>query len=112
MKLKISLGLVVMSLLLSFTYVEAVTPKSNKKEKTEIKSQGRYRVTAQTRHKYRKNHWVDLIVKGNVASYGNSIYNVSYDDGYGVKRLSHYTDYEYENSYYVFIDSEQYYFTF
>ena len=72
----------------------------------------KYRVTAETRNLYGKNYWVDLIVEGYI-SYGiKSIYGVYYDDGFGLKKVSYYTDYEYENTYYVYIESTKYYFKF
>jgi hypothetical protein len=82
------------------------------KETKIVKTGEKYRVTAKTRNKYGQNYWVDLIVDGNVTSYSSSIYAVYYDDGYGLKQVTYYSDYEYKNSYYVFIDGNSYYFTF
>lgn len=72
----------------------------------------KYRVTARTRNSYGDNYWVDLIVEGNVSHYGNSIYRVYYDDGYGLKMTNYSIDYGYEDSYYVIIDYKTYYFRF
>jgi hypothetical protein len=72
----------------------------------------KYRVTAETRNLYGKNYWVDLVVEGSIIYGTRTIYGVYYDDGFGLKRISHSKDYEYENTYYVYIESTKYYFKF
>ena len=78
----------------------------------EVNSGDKYRVTAQTRNAYGQNYWIDLVDEGSTLYGSNSIYGVYYNDGYGLKQISYYVDYEYENSYWVSIDSRTYYFTF
>lgn len=78
----------------------------------EVNLGDKYRVTAQTRNAYGDNYWIDLIVEGSTLYGTSSIYGVYYNDGYGLKQITYYIDYEYENSYYVYIDTRQYYFTF
>jgi len=77
-----------------------------------VNSSDRYRVTAQTRNIVGDNYWIDLIVEGSTLYGTNTIYGVYYNDGYGLKKISYSTDFEYENSYYVYINSRSYYFTF
>ena len=72
-----------------------------------------YRVTAYTKKDvYGNSQWVDLIVEADVTDYSTLIYGFYYDDGYGLKKLTKYNDYEYKDTYYVFINSKQFYFTF
>jgi hypothetical protein len=78
-----------------------------------VKSEAdQFRVTAETKNPYGKNYWVDLIIEG-TNQYGTKvIYGVYYNDGYGLKKLSYYQDYQYKGTYYVMINSQYYYFTF
>ena len=72
-----------------------------------------YRVTAYTKEDvYGDREWVDLIIEADVTDYSKLIYGVYYDDGYGLKKLIKYNDYEYKDTYYVFIGSKKFYFTF
>jgi hypothetical protein len=72
----------------------------------------KYRVTARTRNSYGENYWVDLVVEGQVSSLGNTIYRVYYNDGYGLKSLTYMMEYGYDNTYYVYLDGNNYYFEF
>lgn len=72
----------------------------------------KYRVTAETRNLYGKNYWVDIIVEGYIGYGISTIYGVYYDDGFGLKKISYSKDYEYENTYYIYIESTKYYFKF
>ena len=102
-------------LLSSFTDNNAVSISKLKKTENNLSEKSvyeRYRVTAKTRNTYGTNYWVDLIIEGSVASWGNRIIKVFYDDGYGLKSISHSKDFTYENTYYVRIDGRTYYFTF
>jgi len=76
------------------------------------KTGDKFRVTAETRKQYGKNYWIDLTIDGTNQFGISSIYGVYYNDGYGIKKVSHQKDYNYENTYYVTIDYEKYYFTF
>ena len=76
-------------------------------------TEDKYRVTAQTNSQYGQNNWVDLVIDGQVTSYGTTIYGVYYNDGYGLKRISKYVAYGYaDGTYYVLINYKKYYFTF
>ena len=78
----------------------------------ETKAQSKYRVTAQTEMSYGQNYWVDLIVEANSSSYSNYIRGVYYNDGTGLRYVSHSKVYGYENKYQVTIDWKTYYFNF
>ena len=78
----------------------------------ECTSYEKYRVTARTRNSYGENYWVDLVVEGSVSSLGSSIYNVYYNNGYGLKSITYMRDLTYNNTYYVYLDGDKYYFEF
>jgi hypothetical protein len=102
--------LLILSLTIGTTLLSSFNFKADDKVEGTIRE--KYRVTATTKNSYGKNEWIDLIIEADVTSYSKYIYDVYYDDGYGLKRLSKYVDYNYENTYYVLINSKQFYFTF
>lgn len=97
----------------SFTKSPKIKFESNKANFELLQVNEKYRVTAQTRNAYGTNYWIDIIVEGYIKDWGKKINSVYYDDGYGLKKVSYYKDYEYEDSYYIIIDyTTKYYFKF
>jgi len=89
-----------------------ITPDKENIIKSETSYGENYRITAKTRNTYGENYWIDLIVEATVFSGSKMIHGVFYNDDYGLKKLTYYRDYNYEESYYVVIDGNNYFFTF
>lgn len=108
-------GIILTALILSVGFTMSSFKSSEAKLKTEkvVQTGENYRVTAYTKKDiYGESKWIDLTVNAYVTQYTKIIYNVYYNDGYGLKKVNPTKDWEYKDTYKVYIDGAYYYYKF